>query len=74
MMKYIEITKIQAFPIPEKLTVLVDNNNVLKIANETLSEKNDTLQKLVIVSLIIIPILGFVIYQKNQLTKNQNKK
>ena len=74
MMKYIEITKIQAFPIPEKLTVLMDNNNVLKIANETLSEKNDTLQKLLIVSLIIIPILGFVLYKKQQLTKNQNKK
>lgn len=73
-MKYIEITKIQAFPIPEKLTVLVEKNNSLKIVNETLTEKNDTLQKLLIVSIIIIPILGFVIYQKKQLTKNQNKK
>lgn len=73
MMKYIEITKIQAFPIPEKLTVLVDNNNVLKIANKTLSEKNDTLQKLLIISLIIIPVLGFVIYQKKQIIKKTNQ-
>jgi hypothetical protein len=73
MMNYIEITKIQTFPIPEKLTVLVDNNNALKIANETLSEKNDTLQKLLIVSLIIIPLLGFVLYRKQQQTKKTNK-
>ena len=73
-MKFIDITKIQAFPIPEELTVLLENNNTLKIANETLSDKNDTLQKLIIVSLIIIPVLGFVIYKKQQLTKNQNKK
>jgi hypothetical protein len=72
-MNYIEITKIQTFPIPEKLTVLVDNNNALKIANETLSEKNDTLQKLLIVSLIIIPLLGFVLYRKQQQTKKTNK-
>jgi hypothetical protein len=72
-MKYIEITKIQAFPIPEKLTVLVDNNNALKIVNETLSEKNDTLQKLIIVSLIIIPLLGFALYKKKQLTKKTNQ-
>jgi hypothetical protein len=46
----------------------------LILANETLIEKNDTLQKLLIVSLIIIPVLGFVMYKKQQLTKNQNKK
>ena len=73
-MNFIDITKIQTFPIPEKLTILVEKNNSLKIANETLTEKNDTLQKLLIVSLIIIPILGFVLYKKQQLTKNQNKK
>ena len=72
-MKYIDITKIQTFPIPEKLTVLVENNNALKIANETLSEKNDTLKKLLIVSLIVIPLLGFALYRKKQQTKKTNK-
>jgi hypothetical protein len=73
MMKYIDITKIQAFPIPEELTVLLENNNVLKIANETLMKKNDNLQKLLIVSLIIIPLLGFVLYRKKQQTKKSNQ-
>jgi hypothetical protein len=72
-MKYIDITKIQAFPIPEELTVLLENNNVLKIANETLMKKNDNLQKLLIVSLIIIPLLGFVLYRKKQQTKKSNQ-
>lgn len=74
MMKMIDITTIQTFKIPEKLSVLMEKNNAVKIVNETLTEKNDTLQKLLIVSIIIIPILGIVIYQKKQLTKNQNKK
>ena len=72
-MKFIDITKIQAFPIPEELSVLLENNNVLKIANETIMKKNDTLQKLLIVSLIIIPLLGFVLYRKKQQTKKSNQ-
>lgn len=71
MMKYIDITKIQTFPIPEKLTVLVENNNALKIANETLSEKNDTLKKLLIVSCIS---LGLVLYLKIVKKRKTNNK
>lgn len=70
-MKYIDITKIQTFPIPEKLTVLVDNNNALKLANETLSAKNDTLQKLLIVSCIS---LGLVLYLKIVKKRKTNNK
>jgi hypothetical protein len=72
-MKLLDITKIQAFPIPEELAVLVENNNALKITNETLSEKNDTLRKLLIVSLIILPLLGFALYKKKQQTKKRNQ-
>ena len=70
----IDITTITTSKIPQSISVLQESINSLKIVNETLTEKNDTLQKLLIVSIIIIPILGFVIYQKKQITKNQNKK
>ena len=65
----IDITTITTSKIPQSISVLQESINSLKIANETLSEKNDTLQKLLIVSLIIIPILGFALYQKKQITK-----
>jgi hypothetical protein len=69
----LDITTITTAKIPQSISVLQESINSLKIANETLSVKNDTLQKLLIVSLIIIPLLGFVIYKK-QLTNYQNKK
>ena len=69
----IDITTITTSKIPQSISVLQESINSLKIANETLSEKNDTLQKLLIVSLIIIPVLGFVIYKKQQLTKKSNQ-
>ncbi len=70
----IDITTITTAKIPQSISVLQESINSLKIANGTLTEKNYTLQKLLIGSIIIIPILGFVIYKKKQLTKNQNKK
>jgi hypothetical protein len=69
----IDITTITTSKIPQSISVLQESINSLKIANDTLSEKNDTLQKLLIVSLIIIPILGFALYQKNQITKKVNQ-
>jgi hypothetical protein len=65
----IDILTIQTFQVSPSLKVLQEANNSLKIANNTLLEKNDTLQKLIIVSLIIIPLLGFVLYRKQQQTK-----
>lgn len=69
----IDITTIQTFKIPPTIAVLKEVNETLILANETLIEKNDTLQKLLIVSLIIIPLLGFALYQKKQLTKKSKE-
>jgi hypothetical protein len=69
----IDILTLQTFQVSPSLKVLQEANNSLKIANNTLLEKNDTLQKLIIVSLIIIPLLGFVIYKKKQITKKTNE-
>jgi hypothetical protein len=67
----LDITGIQTFVVPEKLAVLVEKNATLKRINESLVEKNETLQKLVIVSLIIIPILGFILYQNHKSKKQK---
>jgi hypothetical protein len=67
----IDITTIQTFKIPPSIRALQESNGALKFANESLSERNDTLIKLLIISVIIIPILGFVLYQKKQITKKQ---
>ena len=69
----IDILTIQTFQVSPSLKVLQEANNSLKIANNTLLEKNDTLQKLIIVSLIIIPLLGFVLYRKQQQTKKSKQ-
>ncbi len=69
----LDITTIQTFKIPPSISVLQEANNSLKLVNETLSEKNDTLQKLIIVSLIIIPLLGFALYRKKQIIKKTNQ-
>lgn len=72
-MKMIDITTIQTFKIPPSIAVLQEVNETLILANETLIEKNDTLKKLLIVSLIVIPLLGFALYRKKQQTKKTNK-
>jgi hypothetical protein len=68
----LDITGIQTFVVPEKLAVLVEKNTTLQRINESLVEKNETLQKLVIVSLIIIPILGFILYQNHKSKKQKS--
>jgi hypothetical protein len=69
----IDILTIQTFQVSPTLKALQEANNSLKIANDSLLEKNDTLQKLIIVSLIIIPLLGFVIYRKKHQTKKSKQ-
>jgi hypothetical protein len=69
----IDITTVQTFKIPPPILELQESITAIRLANETLSEKNDTLQKLLIVSLIIIPLLGFVLYRKQQLSKKTNQ-
>ena len=69
----IDITSIQTFKVPPPILELQESINSIRLVNETLSEKNDNLQRLLIVSLIIIPLLGFVLYRKQQLTKKTNQ-
>lgn len=74
MMKLIDITTIQTFKIPPSVAVLKEANDTLILANEKLTIKNDTLKKLLIVSLIIIPILGIALYRKNKTSNNKKQK
>ena len=69
----LDITTIQTFKIAPPILELQESINSIRLANESLSEKNDTLQKLLIVSLIIIPLLGFVLYRNQQQTKKSNQ-
>lgn len=68
----IDITTIQTFKVPPSINVLQEANTVLKIANETLYNRNETMQKLLILSAIVIPVLSFIIY-KNHQSKNTKK-
>ena len=70
-MKMIDITTLNNFKIVPSIAVLQESNNALKLINESLNEKNDTLQKLVIISIIIIPVLSFVIYHNRQSKKQK---
>jgi hypothetical protein len=69
----IDITTIQTFKIPPPILELQESINTIRLRNETLTVKNDTLQKLLIVSLIIIPLLGFALYRKKQIIKKTNQ-
>jgi hypothetical protein len=69
----IDITTVQTSKISPPILELQESINSIRLTNKTLSEKNDTLQKLLIVSLIIIPLLGFVLYRKQQLSEKTNQ-
>jgi hypothetical protein len=69
----LDITTITTNKIPRSISILKESINSIKLSNESLIEKNETLQKLLIVSLIIIPILGFSLYQKKQINKKANQ-
>jgi hypothetical protein len=70
----IDITTIQTFRVPPSIKVLQEANEALKLANDTLLEKNDTLQKLIIVSFIGLGLVLFVKILKNKKTKKSNEK
>jgi len=74
MMKLIDITTIQTFKIPPTIAVLKEANEALILANESLSERNDTLKKLLIISLIITVFVGASYYRKTKLKNQKSKK
>jgi hypothetical protein len=65
----IDITTIQTFRIPESLKVLQETNDALKLANDSLLDKNETLKKILIVSFIC---LGMVLVVKILKNRKQN--
>ncbi len=67
----IDITTIQTFKVPPSIHVLQEANSALKIANETLIDKNEKIQKLLIVSVIVIPLLSFILYKNYQSKKSK---
>lgn len=73
-MKMIDITTIQTFNIPPTIAVLKETNEALILANESLSERNDTLKKLLIISIVITVIIGATYYRKTKLKNQKSKK
>jgi hypothetical protein len=56
----IDITTIQSFPVPPSIKALQEANNTLKLAKDSLTSKNELLQKILIVSFISLGLLVFV--------------
>jgi hypothetical protein len=70
----IDITTIQTFKIPPSIKALQEANDALKLANDTLLNKNDILKKLLIVSFIGVGLLVFVKIVKKRKQKNEKEK
>jgi len=70
----IDITTIQNFPVPPSIKALQEANDALKLANDTLLNKNDILKKLLIVSFIGVGLLVFVKIVKKRKQKNEKEK
>ena len=66
----LDITKIQTVKIPPSITVLQEANNTLLLRNSSLLDKNDRLQKIVIVSVITIGLLTAIVLLKKQNNKD----
>jgi len=63
----IDITTIQTFRVPPSIKALQEANEVLKLAKDSLTSKNELLQKILIVSFISLGLLVFVkILKTNQ--------
>lgn len=70
----LDFTTIQTFKIPPTIAVLKETNEALILANESLSEKTDTLKKLLIISLVVTVIIGASYYRKTKLKNQKSKK
>ena len=68
----LDITKIQTVKIPPSITVLQEANNSLLLRNSSLLDKNERLQKIVIVSVITIGLYTAILILKN-IKREQNE-
>jgi hypothetical protein len=69
----IDITTIQTFKIPPSIKALQEANDSLKIANDSLIDKNDTIKKILIVTFIGVGLMVFVkIVKKRKQKKEEN--
>lgn len=56
----IDITTIQTFRVPPSIKALQEANDALKLAKDSLTDKNELLQKILIVTFISVGLLVFV--------------
>ncbi len=68
----LDITKIQTVKIPPSVTVLQEANNTLLLRNSSLLDKNERLQKIVIISVISIGLYTAILILKN-IKREQNE-
>ena len=70
----IDITTIQTFRVPPSIKALQEANDALKLGNDSLTDKNDTLKKILIVTLISLGLVVFVKIVKKRKQKNEQEK
>lgn len=56
----IDITTIQTFRVPPSIKALQEANDALKLAKDSLTDKNELLQKILIITFISVGLLVFV--------------
>ena len=69
----IDITTIQTFRVPPSIKALQEANDALKLGNDSLTDKNDTLKKILIVTLISLGLVVFAKIVKKQKTNKEQK-
>ena len=67
----IDITTIETFRVPPSIKALQEANDALKLLNDSLTDKNDTLKKILIVTLISLGLVVFVKIVKKLKTKKK---
>ena len=70
----LDITTIQNFRIPPSIKTLQEANNALKLVNDSLTDKNETLNKIFIVTFIGVGLVVFVKIVKKRTQKNEQEK
>ena len=70
----LDITTIQNFRIPPSIKTLQEANNALKLVNDSLTDKNETLNKIFIVTFIGVGLLMYVKIVKKRTQKNEQEK
>jgi hypothetical protein len=70
----LDITTVQTFKIPPSIKVLQESNDALKLVNDSLTDKNDNLKKILIVTFIGVGLLVVVRLLKNRKTNKEQKR